>query len=143
VYCNDPVHLQTINEVYAQIFPSDPPARNLIDFYADGGIEFIGLSDQRAKDKFGIAAAYAHVSSRARALDNDFRQLMGPDWPLRTSELLLTAVYQYEVRSGWTLQPNFQYIARPGGGATNPLGSDPGKPLKNAAVFGLRTVLKF
>jgi porin len=128
--------------IFARV-ASSPRDRNLIDVYADGGIEFIGLSDQRAKEKFGIAAAYAHVSSRARALDNDFRQLMGPDWPLRTSELLLTAVYQYEVRAGWTLQPNFQYIARPGGGATNPLGSDPGKPLKNAAVFGLRTVLKF
>ena len=30
VYCNDPAHLQTINEVYAQFFPSNPPARNLI-----------------------------------------------------------------------------------------------------------------
>jgi 2-iminobutanoate/2-iminopropanoate deaminase len=30
VYCNDPAHLQTINEVYARFFPLDPPARNLI-----------------------------------------------------------------------------------------------------------------
>src|ERR1700680_3995766 len=28
--CNDPVHVQTINEVYARFFPEDPPARNLI-----------------------------------------------------------------------------------------------------------------
>ena len=57
---------------------------------------------------------------------------------------LVTAVYQYEVRAGWTLQPNFQYIAHPGGGATDPLGvNQPGRVLKDAAVFGLRTVLKF
>ena len=38
----------------------------------------------------------------------------------------------------------FQYITHPGGGATNPLGvNQPGKILKDAAVFGLRTVLKF
>jgi hypothetical protein len=55
----------------------------------------------------------AHVSSRARALDSDFQQ------------------------------PNFQYFEHPGGGATNPLGLNPGKPLKDAAVLGLRTVLKF
>jgi porin len=55
----------------------------------------------------------------------------------------VTAVYQYEVRSGWTLQPNFQYFIHPGGGATNPTGPNPGKPLRDAAVFGLRTVLKF
>jgi 2-iminobutanoate/2-iminopropanoate deaminase len=30
VYCNDPAHFQTINEVYARFFPIDPPARNLI-----------------------------------------------------------------------------------------------------------------
>jgi porin len=47
------------------------------------------------------------------------------------------------VRPGWTLQPNFQYFVHPGGGATNPLGTNPGKLLKDAAVFGLRTVLKF
>ena len=120
-----------------------PPDRNLIDVYADAGIECIGLSDQRPKDKFGIAAGYARISPRARALDDDFRQLFGPAWPVRSFESLLTAVYQYEVRAGWTLQPNFQYIIHPGGGATNPLGSAPGKVLKDAAVFGLRTVLKF
>jgi porin len=120
-----------------------PSDRNLIDRYADGGIEFVGLSDERPKDKFGIAFGYAHVSSRAQALDVDFQQLMGPSWPLRSFESLVTAVYQYEVRAGWTLQPNFQYFVHPGGGATDPLGVNPGKLLKDAAVFGLRTVLKF
>jgi porin len=122
---------------------SSPSDRNLIDVYADCGVEFIGLSDQRPKDKLGIAAGYAHVSSRARALDVDFQQFMGPGWPLRSFGSLVTAVYQYEVRSGWTLQPNFQYFTHPGGGATNPLGSNPGRLLRDAAVFGLRTVLKF
>jgi porin len=120
-----------------------PSDRNLIDRYADGGIELIGLSDKRPKDKFGIAFGYAHVSSSAHALDVDFQQLMGPNWPLRSFETLVTAVYQYEVRPGWTLQPNFQYFVHPGGGATDPLGINPGILLKDAAVFGLRTVLKF
>jgi porin len=119
-----------------------PPNQNLIDLYADGGVEFVGLDDRRPKDKFGIAAGYARVSSRARALDGDFQALAGPAWPVRSFESLVTAVYQYEVRGGWTLQPNFQYIIHPGGGATNPLGPTPGKVLKDAAVFGLRSVLK-
>jgi porin len=119
-----------------------PPDRNLIDYYADSGLEFVGLADRRPKDKFGIGAAYSHISPRARALDLDFRSLLTP-WPARSSEGLITAVYQYELRAGWTLQPNFQFILRPGGGATNPLSALPGKALKNAEVFGLRTVLKF
>lgn len=120
-----------------------PADRNLIDLYADTGIEFIGLSDKRPDDKFGIAAGYAHVSKRAQALDADYRALINPNWPLRSFEGLLTAVYQYQVRDGWTLQPNLQYIIHPGGGATDPTGSMPGKALKNSLVMGLRTTLKF
>jgi porin len=128
--------------VFARVSYS-PSDRNLIDLYADAGVEFIGLNDGRPKDKFGIAGGYARVSSRARALDGDFQQMLGPMWPVRSFESLVTTVYQYEVKPGWTLQPNFQYIIHPGGGATNPLGSNPGKVSKDAAVFGLRTVLKF
>jgi porin len=93
-----------------------PSDRNLIDLYADAGIEFVGLSDQRPKDKFGIAGGYARVSSNARALDGDFQQMFGPSWPVRSFESLVTAVYQYEVKPGWTLPPNFQYITHPGRG---------------------------
>lgn len=120
-----------------------PPDRNLIDLYGDAGLELVGLSDQRSKDKFGLAVAYAHVSKRVQQLDADFRDIYGPSWPIRTSEALLTTVYQYEVRPGWTLQPNYQYILHPGGGGTDPFGAYPGKRLRNASVFGLRTVLKF
>jgi porin len=128
--------------IFARV-SSSPSDRNLISLYADGGLELIGLNDQRPHDKFGIAAGYARVSSRARALDGDYQQLLGPNWPVRSFESLITAVYQYEVRAGWTLQPNFQYIIHPGGGATGANSPFPGKVLKDAAVLGLRTVLKF
>jgi porin len=128
--------------VFARV-SSSPSDRNLIDLYADGGVEIVGLSDLRPDDKFGLAAGYTHVSSHAQQLDHAFQQLFGPTWPIRSFEGLATAVYQYELQDGWTLQPNFQYIFHPGGGATDPLSSNPGKILKNAAVVGLRTVLKF
>lgn len=120
-----------------------PADRNLIDLYADGGIELVGLDERRPDDKFGIAAGYAHVSKRAQALDADYRALVAPDWPVRSFEGLLTAVYQYQVRDGWTVQPNFQYIIHPGGGVALPSGPLAGKALGNASVFGLRTTLKF
>lgn len=120
-----------------------PADRNLIDLYADGGIELIGLDDRRPDDKFGIAAGYAHVSKRAQALDVDYRTLVAPNWPARSFEGLLTAVYQYQVQDGWTVQPNFQYIIHPGGGATLPSSPLAGRLLRNASVFGLRTTLKF
>ena len=75
-----------------------PPDRNIVDLYSDAGVEFVGLNDKRPKDKFGIAVAYARVSPWAQALDTDFQRLNGPNWPSRSYEGLLTAVYQYEVR---------------------------------------------
>ncbi|HEX2653024.1 MAG TPA: carbohydrate porin [Xanthobacteraceae bacterium] len=120
-----------------------PSDRNLIQFYADGGMEFVGLSDARPHDKFGVAAGYAKLSRAARALDADFQQRFGGSWARRDAETMVTAVYQYEVRAGLNLQPNFQFIHHPGGGATDPLGNNPGRKLKDASVFGLRTVLKF
>ncbi|MBS0531009.1 MAG: carbohydrate porin, partial [Proteobacteria bacterium] len=120
-----------------------PPDRNPIDVYADAGVEWVGLVDRRSRDKFGIAAAYAHVSPRAQALDRDFQSIYGPAWPARSSETMVTAVYQYEVQAGLTLQPNVQYIRHPGGGATGPLTPVRGQHLKDATVLGLRTVVKF
>jgi porin len=79
------------------------------------------------------------MSPRAQALDQDFQSLYGPSWPLRTSETVLTAVYQYEVRGGLTLQPNVQYIWHPGGAARQYAW----RPLKDALVLGLRTAVKF
>lgn len=120
-----------------------PADRNLIDLYADAGLEFIGLRDDRPDDKFGIAAGYAHVSRRAQTLDADHRRLVNPNWPIRSFEGLLTAVYLYQIKDEWTVQPNYQYIVHPGGGATLPAGPLVGRVLKNASVFGLRTTLKF
>jgi porin len=57
--------------------------------YADGGTEFIGLSDTKPKDKFGVAAGYARVSSRAPSMWI-FSNRSG--WPLRSFESLVTAV---------------------------------------------------
>ena len=128
--------------VFARL-SSSPSDRNLIDLYADAGVEFIGLRDDRPDDKFGVAAGYAHISKRAQALDLDYRAFVNPQWPLRNFEGLLTAVYQYQIKEGWSVQPNFQYIIHPGGGATGPATLFAGKPLKNALVFGLRTTLKF
>ena len=63
--------------------------------------------------------------------------------PRRSFEGLLTAAYQADIRAGWTLQPNLQYVLHPGGGATDPLADKPGHLLRSAVVLGLRTTLKF
>ncbi len=48
-----------------------PTDRNLIHFYADGGVNFMGLWSQRPDDQFGVSASYTEVSPAVNALDVD------------------------------------------------------------------------
>src|SRR5205807_8787755 len=52
----------------AMAAPSD---RNLIDLYADAGVNFTGLWDLRPDDTFGMAASYSRISPAARGDDAD------------------------------------------------------------------------
>lgn len=51
-----------------------PSLASLIDLYADGEPELVGLYDVRPNDKFGIAMEYAHAR-RPQELDSDFANL--------------------------------------------------------------------
>ena len=48
-----------------------PQDRNLINFYADGGLLYKGLVPHRPDDKIGIAAMFARIGNNARGLDAD------------------------------------------------------------------------
>jgi porin len=118
-----------------------PDDRNLIDFYADGGVNVQGPLAARPNDKLGLGFAYARISNRARDLDHDFEVLAHDGRPVRDAERLLSLGYLAEIRKGWVVHPSFQYIVHPGGGYV----LDAGVPraVGNAAVLGVRTVLKF
>jgi porin len=120
-----------------------PPDRNLIDFYADAGIQFDGMIASRPLDRFGIAAAYMHVSRDARLLDLDAQLFSGLPTPVRTFEGLIEVIYEAHLKPGWLLQPYFQYVLRPSGGVSNP--SDPSglSRIGDAAIFGLTTTVKY
>ena len=123
---------------------ASPSDRNLIDFYTDAGIDFIGLSDRRQNDKFGVAVGYAHVSKRAQALDRDYAFLMGQsDWPVRSSEALFTASYLYEIKAGLEFVAELSVHLPAWWRATDPAGPNPGIRFKDASVFGVRSVMKF
>jgi porin len=56
--------------------------------------------------------------------------------------LAVELTYQAQIVSGWIVQPDFQYIFHPGGGAVDPLNALVG-PIPDAAVFGVRTQISF
>ena len=123
----------------ASVSPEDQ--RNLVDFYADTGVAVSGAVASRPDDKFGIAFAYSHISGAARALDGDYALFGMPPRPLRNYEANVTAAYVAEIRKGWTIWPTVQYVINPGAGYV--LDNGVAKAVKNAVVFGARTVVKF
>jgi len=118
-----------------------PGDRNLVDFYADAGVLVTGMIPNRPDDGVSAAVAYARISRATAALDQDMIRFSSIPGPVRSSEMLLEATYSAQLVPGWTLQPNVQYVIRPGGGAADP--NMPTRPLRNAVIVGLRTTFKF
>lgn len=123
-----------------------PADRNEISFYADAGLDFKGVWSARPKDEFGVAAAYTRVSPALSAFDRDklvfAEEVTGKPALVRSSEIAFEANYRLRIASGWIVQPDFQYIFRPGGGKPNPKDSN-GLRIPDAAIFGLRTLIEF
>ncbi len=120
-----------------------PTDRNAVNAYVDGGLNFTGLIPGRPNDSFGIAASYVRISNRARAFDRDTAFFSGLQTPIRTSESSIEATYLYNVLDGFGIQPTFQYVIRPGGGVVDP--GDPAglRRIHNAAIFGVRTQIRY
>ncbi|MFT4097888.1 MAG: carbohydrate porin [Rhodoblastus sp.] len=120
-----------------------PGDRNLVSVYLDGGVNFTGMIAGRPDDSFGVAVGYARISGAARAFDYDTNFFNGSFAPVRASETTIEATYLFKVIDGWTLQPNVQYVIRPGGGipdARDPLGL---QRAGNALVAGLRSTIRY
>jgi len=115
-----------------------PDDRNTIEVYLDGGLKFAGFVPGRPADTFGAAVAYARISGAARGLDRD-NVAIGNQTVVRDYEAMIELSYTAHIVSGWTLQPDFQYIWHPGGHAE---GAN-GKAIGDAAVFGLRTAVNY
>ena len=116
-----------------------PNDRNLIDFYADGGLVYQGLIARRPADKIGLAAAYARVGNNARGLDADTGLFGNVFYPVRSGETMIELIYQAQLAPWWLLQPEVQYIVRPAGGVLN---SD-GSLRPNAWIIAVRSSLNF
>jgi porin len=112
-----------------------PTEQNLIDFYADGGVTFSGMIPHRADDTLAVGFAYTGISDDLHGFD-----LGSGLSSARTFEALFEICYTAQLRKGWKLQPDFQYILQPGGRVPEPSGRG---TVPNAAVWGLRTTINF
>ena len=112
-----------------------PSDRNVVDFYADGGVSFLGMIPNRPEDSLAIGFAYTGISDEVDATDLDVVMPGTGDY-----EALFEICYTIQIASSWTLQPDFQYIWQPGANLPNASGKS---PLDNAMVVGARTTIKF
>jgi porin len=126
--------------IRASVSPSD---RNLISSYIDGGFLFTGFSESRPNDKFGIAATFARISNSARDLDRDVQFFTGTAYPIRNFEAVLEVTYQAEIKPGFLVQPVFEYILHPAGGAVDPNDPTQTHRIKDAVMLGIRTTITY
>ncbi len=122
---------------------TDPPDRNLVDFYADAGLNFQGMIETRLDDSFGFAGSFAKISGNARGADLDANLFDGAFAPVRDYEAELEATYSFEIVPGWSVQPNIQYVFHPGGHIANPNDPIGIRAIPNALVIGIRTSIKY
>ncbi len=118
-----------------------PSDRNTIDFAFDAGMRFTGLVPGRPDDEFGFAFAYNQVSRRIAGLDRDTALFTGTGVPVHSSEALAELTYKAQIKPGLILQPDLQYVWRPGGNAADP--NDATKAVPNAWVLGVRSVVNY
>lgn len=120
-----------------------PPNRNLNDLYIDGGVIFAGFLSHRPSDSFGVSLLYARMSKAARELDRDTRLFTGLQIPLRSYELSAEISYTAPIMPGWVLQPNLAVVINPGGRVPDLTANSPEKPIRNAVLIGMRSVIKY
>ena len=110
-----------------------PPDRNIVDFYAETGLNFRGLLPSRGRDVFGLGFTYTDLSDDARREVRDANRRNGTRNPLPDYEATLETTYEVNLTPWLQVQPDVQFIIHPGGTARN----------DDALILGVRTVITF
>jgi porin len=120
-----------------------PPDRNFISVYVDSGLSYKGLIDGRDDDLISLGVAYAPVSDRARRLAADLLRSAGQLSGAPDGETAVELTYQIAVAPWWIMQPDIQYIIHPTPGVVRPVSAEGIAHAGNAAIFGLRSAIRF
>lgn len=117
-----------------------PGDRNLVSFAFQGGVTLKAPFAGRDNDVAGLAVGYTRIGSHARALDGAIAATT-PGYPVRSTETVIEATYQYQVTPWWQMQADLQHVFRPAGGIPNP--SDTGARIGDETIVGVRATLTF
>lgn len=92
---------------------------NDVPFYGGGGLIFKGITEKRKNDSIGIAFGWHQFNRDLHRLEH------------RTAEKVIELFYKIKLTEFLYIQPDIQYIIRPGGNE------------KNAFAIGLRSCIVF
>jgi porin len=126
--------------VFARVMGA-PGDRNLVNFSANGGISLKAPFAGRDSDTFGIGFGVARIGGAAQAVAGDAAFFSGTPVPARTVETFIEVTYQIQVSGWWQVQPDFQYVFRPGAGVVNP--ANPPQRVGDEAILGVRSIVTF
>ena len=126
--------------IFSRISAS-PSDSSHINFFFDGGVVFSGMIPSRPNDKFGASFIHANISNHVRDFDRHLIAHSGNELPVRSYEMTIELSYQAQIKPGWILQPTFQYVIHPGGRVSDP--DRPERPIRNGAIFGVRTTIAY
>ncbi len=117
-----------------------PEDRSFVDMYWEAGLTFSGLIASRPDDVLGIGYAHTGISNDASARqikDNPTQEV------ILDYEGLLEVSYTAQVVPGFTIQPDVQYFWNPGGHVPLDDSNPSSPPVKDAAVFGIRSTINY
>jgi porin len=115
--------------------------RSPLDAQINAALTWKGAIPGRSADMAGLGVSLVHHGLGARGYDQDVRRYTNPLAPIQGLETVFEATYAIQVAGWWQVQPDLQYIIRPGGGVASP--ANPGILLHNAFLAGIRSVVTF
>ncbi len=115
--------------------------RNAVDAQLNAALTCKGALPGRGQDRAGLGISVVQHGLGARGYDQDVRAYTNPLAPIRGVEAVFEASYAIQLAGWWQVQPDLQYIVRPGGGVASAY--NPGTLLHNAFLAGVRSVVTF
>jgi porin len=104
-----------------------------LPLFVTAGVSARGLLEARPRDAASFGIASGHFSNELQRAQENGR-LVPPEGGVQDHENVVELTYRLDLRKGaYFIQPDFQYIVRPGGTGR----------LSNAPVFGIQTGINF
>ena len=126
--------------VFARLMGA-PGDRNLVNFSVNAGVNLKAPLPGRDDDTFGVGVGFTTVSPSVAKLDRDTAALTNGFYPIRSNETFIEVTYQAQATGWLQVQPDFQWIHRPGGGIPDP--NNAFQRLQDEFVVGARSTVTF